>query len=326
MMAPPAPQLPDKAALEVAERLVARRLAPTPQYTWPQINDQLGAEVWIKHENHTPLGAFKVRGGLVYLDALKRREPDCPGVIAATRGNHGQSIAYAAAAHGLRAVIVVPHGNSNEKNAAMRALGAELIEVGEDFQDALEHARERARQEGLHAIPSFHADLVAGVASYSLELLRAQPDLARLYVPIGLGSGICGAAAARAALGLEVELIGVVSEGATAYQESLRQGRLVSQPVTTRLADGMACRTPDPEALPLIAREVSRIVAVSDAALAEAMRLLFRTTHNVAEGAGAAALAALIKDGAKPDEKIGAVITGGNIDTALFCQALSGAI
>ncbi len=322
----PAGQLPDKAALEAAERVVGAHFAGTPQYSWPQINDAVGAEVWIKHENHGPLGAFKMRGGLVYLDALTRRDPRCPGVIAATRGNHGQSIAFAAAARGLRAVIVVPRGNSHEKNTAMRALGAELIEVGEDFQDALEHARTRARQEGLHAVPSFHGDLVAGVAGYALELFRAQPDLTRLYVPIGLGSGICGAAAARAALGLEVELIGVVSTGATAYRESLRQGQLVSRAVTTELADGMACRTPDPEAFQIIAREVGRVVAVSDAEVAEAMRLLFRATHNVAEGAGAAALAALMQEGAGAEEKIGVVLTGGNIDSALFCQALSGAI
>jgi len=316
--------LPDADALAAAEALVHAVVPPTPQHRWPMLCEAVGAEVRVKHENHTALGAFKLRGGLVYLDSLRRRQPDCPGVIAATRGNHGQSIAFAAARAGLRAVILAPHGNSVEKNAAMKALGAELIEAGADFQEALETAQAMARQEGLHPVPSFHPDLVAGVATYSLELLRACPDLTRLYVPIGLGSGIAGAAAARAALGHAVELVGVVSEGAPAYKRSLEGGRAVSVAADTRLADGMACSTPDPEALSVVASEVARIVAVSDAEVASAMRLLFRATHNVAEGAGAAALAAVLKEGAAPQDRIGLVLSGGNIDTELFRQVLAG--
>lgn len=322
-MQPESP-LPDAARLAAAETLVRQALPPTPQYRWPLLEAAAGCEVWVKHENHTPLGAFKVRGGLVYLEALRRRRPELAGVIAATRGNHGQSIAFAARRLGLKAVIVVPQGNAREKNAAMRALGAELIEAGSDFQEALEAAQARARQEGLHPVPSFHPDLVAGVASLSLELLRAAPALTRLYVPIGLGSGLAGAAAARAALGHPVELVGVVSSGAPAYLHSLREGRAVSAAVDTQLADGMACRTPDAAALPIVAREAARLVAVSDREVAEAMRLLFRTTHNVAEGAGAAALAALLQEGAAPGERVGLVLSGGNVDSDLFARVLSG--
>ncbi len=318
--------LPDAETLARAEARVRSFMSPTPLYRWPLVDAALGAEVWVKHENHTPLGAFKLRGGLVYLEGLLAREPDCPGVIAATRGNHGQSIAFAAGKLGLKAVIVVPEGNSKEKNAAMRALGAELIEAGSDFQEAFELAQTRARQEGLHAVPSFHRDLVAGVASYGLEMLRAQPDLDRIYVPIGLGSGICGVAAARAALGLEAELVGVVSAGATAYRDSLDAGRLLSRPVETLLADGMACRTPHPEALALIREQVARVVAVSDAEVAAAMRLFFTATHNLAEGAGAAALAAALQEGAAPQDRVGVVLTGGNIDADLYGQVLTGAL
>ncbi len=318
------PGLPTAERLARAEALVRSFMAPTPLHNWPQIDARVGAEVWIKQENQTRLGAFKLRGGMVYLQALKEREPDCPGVIAATRGNHGQSIAFAAARLGLRAVIVAPRGNSREKNAAMRALGAELIEAGEDFQEALEEAQARARQEGLHPVPSFHPDLVAGVASYGLEMLRERPDLTRIYAPIGLGSGICGLAAARAALGLEVELVGVVSEGAPCYRDSLAAGHAVSRPVETLLADGMACRSPDPDALALIGTHVARIVAVSDREIAEAMRLLFSATHTLAEGAGAAALAALLQEGAAAEERIGLVCSGSNIDSDLFGRVLAG--
>ncbi len=319
-----AARLPDADALAAAETRVRSFMAPTPLYRWPLIDQALGAAVWVKHENQTPLGAFKLRGGMVYLEGLLRRMPDCPGVIAATRGNHGQSVAFAAARLGLRAVILVPYGNSREKNAAMRALGAELFEYGGDFQEALEHAQERAKQEGLHPVPSFHRDLVAGVASYGLEMLRAQPDLNRVYVPIGLGSGICGVAAARAALGLDFELVGVISAGATCYRDSLASGRALSRPVETRLADGMACRTPHPEGLALIAEHVARIVTVTDQELAEAMQLYFTATHNLAEGAGAASLAALMQEGAGPEERVGLVLTGGNIDAAIYREVLEG--
>ena len=287
------------APLETLERAAAtvyRVLNPTPQYAWPLLREILGLEVWVKHENHTPIGAFKVRGGLVYFDALGRSRDRPRGVVSATRGNHGQSVAYAAGRHGLAATIVVPHGNSREKNSAMRALGAELIEHGDDFQSAREHAAHLAAERGLHMVPSFHPLLLQGVASYSLELLRAVPRLEVVYVPIGLGSGICGMIAAREALGLTTEIVGVVSEQAPAYALSFEQKRPVEHPVSTVLADGMACRTPEPDALEILWQHLARVVRVSDEEVAAAMRLIFTSTHNVAEGAGAAGLAAITKE------------------------------
>jgi len=295
----------------------------TPQIRWPLLCNRLAADVWVKHENHTPLGAFKVRGGIVYMDALKRRSPDTKGVIAATRGNHGQSIAFAAARLGLHAVIVVPHGNSTEKNAAMRALGAELIEHGQDFQDALECASRLAPARGLHLVRSFDESLVRGVASYALELFDAVPNLEAVYVPIGLGSGICGTIAARDALGLETEIIGVVAEAAPAYALSAAAGRAVSATVGATIADGMAVRVPDPEALGVIVGGAARIVVVGDAEIRAAMRILFTDTHNVAEGAGAAALAALAKEAAKMQgRKVAVIQTGGNVDRSVFAEVL----
>ena len=295
----------------------------TPQIRWPLLCNRLAADVWVKHENHTPLGAFKVRGGIVYMDALKRRSPGTKGVIAATRGNHGQSIAFAAARLGLHAVIVVPHGNSTEKNAAMRALGAELIEHGQDFQDALECASRLAPVRGLHLVRSFDESLVRGVASYALELFDAVPNLDAVYVPIGLGSGICGTIAARDALGLETEIIGVVAEAAPAYALSAAAGRAVSATVGATIADGMAVRVPDPEALGVIVGGAARIVVVGDAEIRAAMRILFTDTHNVAEGAGAAALAALAKEAAKMQgRKVAVIQTGGNVDRSVFAEVL----
>jgi threonine dehydratase len=280
--------------------------------------------VWVKHENHTPVGAFKVRGGLVYLDHLRRSQPAVKGVVAATRGNHGQSVGFAAARHRLPAAVVVPFGNSTTKNAAMCALGMELIERGHDFQASLEASAEIAAERGWHQVPSFHPLLVNGVASYSLELFRGVPDLNVLYVPIGLGSGICGAIAARDALGLTTRIIGVVSAAAPAYARSLSVGRPVSHDVSTRIADGMACRTPVAEALDAIKAGVERVVEVTDEEVEEAMRDLFTDTHNVAEGAGAAALAALLKDRSRlSGQTAGIVITGGNIDPQPFARILA---
>src|SRR5262245_8984660 len=236
--------LPTLAELEAAAALIRQHVPPTPQYVWPLLCERAGCTVWVKHENHTPIGAFKVRGGLVYLADLKKREPGCRGVIAATRGNHGQSVAFAARRCGLRAVIVVPHGNSVEKNAAMRALGAELIEHGHDFQASLEYAQQRAQANGLHMLPSFHRLLVQGVGTYGLELLRAAPELDTVYVPIGLGSGICGMIAARQALGLRTKIVGVVAEQAPCYALSFAAGRPVSTDAANTMADGMACRVP----------------------------------------------------------------------------------
>jgi threonine dehydratase len=315
-------KLPSPDALDAARRIVHAAMPPTPQQRWPLLERRLGAEVWVKHENHTPVGAFKLRGGLVYFDGLRRREPGIRAVLSATRGNHGQSVAVAARRAGMQATIVVPHGNSVEKNAAMRAHGAELIEHGADFQAAREHAIALAAERGAHMVPSFHADLVAGVASGWLEFFGAtQPDV--VFVPIGLGSGICACAAARAATGARSRIVGVVSAHATAYLDSYRAGRVVEAAVATELADGMACRVPEADALEIIRREVDEIVAVTDAEVGAAMRALFADTHNVAEGAGAAALAAALQQrDRRAGRTIGLALTGGNVDSAVFARVL----
>jgi threonine dehydratase len=316
--------LPSPADLEAAAAVVYAAMPPTPQYAWPLLGERVGAEVWVKHENHTPTGAFKVRGGLVYADHLRRTRPEVRGVVSATRGNHGQSVGFAARRHGLAAAVVVPRGNSVEKNAAMRALGVELVEEGHDFQAAAEAADRIAAERGWHRMPSFHPLLVAGVGTYALELFRAAPDLDTVYVPIGLGSGVCGVLAARAALGLRTTVVGVVSAGAPAYALSLGAGRVVSHEVTTTLADGMAVRTPDAAALELVRRGVARVALVSDAEVEDAMRALFADTHNVAEGAGAAALAALVRErDAMAGRKVGVVLTGGNVDGEVFARVLA---
>ena len=313
----------DRHSMETARRIVREAMPPTPQQRWPLLEQRLGAQAWVKHENHTAVGAFKLRGGLVYFDALRQREPECRSVISATRGNHGQSVGFAARRHGLHATIVVPHGNSVEKNAAMRALGVELIEHGDDFQAAREHAAQLANEHGLHRVPSFHDDLVRGVATYWLEFFEAvQPDV--VFVPIGQGSGICACAAARAHTGVATRIVGVVSAHATAYLQSFRAGRSIEAPVTTLLADGMACRVPDEQALAVIRREVDDVVKVTDEQVAAAMRALFADTHNVAEGAGAAALAgALLQRERWAGRCIGLPLTGGNVDSAVFAQVLS---
>jgi threonine dehydratase len=314
----------DRHPLDRARRLVRDAMPPTPQQRWPLLDQRLGAQAWVKHENHTAVGAFKLRGGLVYFDALRRREPQWRGVVSATRGNHGQSVGFAARRHGLQATIVVPRGNSVEKNAAMRALGVELIEHGDDFQAAREHAAALARDRGLHMVPSYHDDLVRGVASYWLEFFDAvEPEV--VFVPIGQGSGICACALARAHAGVKTRIIGVVSAHATAYQQSFLAGRAIEAPVTTDLADGMACRVPDEQALAIIRREVDDVVAVTDGQVADAMRVLFADTHNVAEGAGAASLAAaLLQRERWAGRCIGLPLTGGNVDSAVFARVLAG--
>lgn len=312
--------------LRDAARCVHALLPATPQYRWPLLEAQLGAgsALWVKHENHLPVGAFKVRGGIVYFDRLLAHGAAPTGVISATRGNHGQSIALAAARHGIRATIVVPHGNSREKNAAMRALGAELVEHGSDFQAAREHAQQLAERHGWHMVPSFHRDLVAGVASYALELFDAVPRLDAVLVPIGLGSGACGVIAARDALGLATEVIGVVSSGAPAYALSLEAGRVVAHEVSTVLADGMACRLPEAAALDVLRRGLSRVVQVGDDEVAAAMRTLFECTHQVAEGAGAAALAALLQQRERfAGRRVAVILSGGNVDREVFAQVLN---
>ena len=316
-------------SLDAALHIVRATMPATPQQRWPLLDARLGAAAWVKHENHTPVGAFKLRGGLVYFDELLKRKPDCPGVVSATRGNHGQSVGFAARSRGLPATIVVPRGNSVEKNAAMRALGVELIEHGDDFQAAREHAFALAETRGLHMVPSFHDDLVRGVATCWIEFFEATarvraPDV--VFVPIGQGSGICACAAARAATGVRTRIIGVVSAHATAYQQSFREGRVVEAPVSTWLADGMACRIPDAEALAVIRREVDDVIAVSDDEVAAAMRALFADTHNVAEGAGAASFAGAWQQRERWGGKtVGVTISGGNVDSELFARVLSGA-
>lgn len=309
--------------IEAAAEVVYAVQVPTPQYSWPLLCDRLGAQVWVKHENHTAVGAFKIRGGLNYFAHLARSGRMPTGVISATRGNHGQSVGFAARRYDIPAVIVVPYGNSVEKNAAMRALGVELIEHGDDFQSAREHAAILARERSLHMVPSFHPLLVAGVATYSLELLKAVADLDIVYVPIGLGSGICGMLAARDALGCSTEVVGVVSAHAPAYAESFRAGRLIESPANTALADGMACRTPEPAALELIRQGVDRIVQVTDTEISGAMRMLFECTHNVCEGAGAAGVAAAAQERRRiAGRKVAVVLSGGNVDRDVFAAIL----
>jgi threonine dehydratase len=310
-------------SLRAAQCVVRASMPATPQQRWPLLDQRVGAQVWVKHENHTPVGAFKLRGGLVYFDALRMREPQCTGVISATRGNHGQSVGYAARLHGLTALVVVPHGNSVEKNAAMRALGVDLVEHGTDFQAAREYAVRLADERGLHMVPSFHDDLVRGVATYWIEFFEAvQPEA--VFVPIGQGSGICACAAARAHTGSRTRIFGVVSAHATAYRQSYQAGRLIESEVTTRLADGMACRLPDQSALDIIRREVDDVLAVTDDEVAWAMRALFADTHNVAEGAGAAALAGALQQRSRwAGRSIGITLSGGNVDSAMFAGVLA---
>jgi threonine dehydratase len=316
--------LPSLSDLEAATEIVRGLMPPTPQYSWPLLGERTGAHVIVKHENHTPVGAFKVRGGIVYLEHLRRAAQPVPGIVTATRGNHGQSVPFAAGRYGIPVLVVVPHGNSVEKNAAMRALGADLVEEGHDFQAAVEAADRIAAERGWHRLPSYHPHLVSGVGTYALELLRAAPDIDTVYVPIGLGSGICGMIAARDALGLSTRIVGVVSAGAPAYALSAAAGRVVSRPVTTEIADGMACRTPLAEPLGVIMRGAERIVQVSDAEVAEAMRAYFTDTHNVAEGAGAASLAALMQERElMRGRKVGVVLSGGNVDREVFARVLA---
>jgi len=309
----------DLKQLEHAHTVVGAAMPPTPAYAWPLLAQRLGTDVIVKHENHSPIGAFKVRGGLVYVERLKRERPGTAGIISATRGNHGQSLAFAARRYGVPATIYVPLGNSVEKNQSMRALGANLVEHGEDFQSAREEAERRAARDGLEPVPSFHSDLVMGVATYALELLRAAPDLEVLYVPIGQGSGICGCILARDLLGLTTEIVGVQSTEAPSYALSFAAGTVVRTNSSNTLADGMATRVPDADALAIIRGGASRIVQVTDDEVAHAVRAYWTDTHNLAEGAGAAALAAALQEKAKlRGKRVGLVLSGGNIDFDLF--------
>jgi threonine dehydratase len=305
--------------LEAALALVHESFPGTPQYAWPLLAERCGAEVWVKHENHTPIGAFKLRGGLVYAERLQRERPHVRGIVSATRGNHGQSLAWAGRRYGVAVTVVAPHGNSVEKNAAMRAFGARLVEHGDDFEMARDEAARLAAAEGLEFAPSFAPDLVKGVATYSLELFRGAPMLDALYVPIGLGSGICGAILTRDLLGLDTEIVGVQATGAPPYARSFAEGRVVAINRADTQADGIAVRQPDAEAFSIIRTGAARIVTVSDDEIADAMRIYWSDTHNLVEGAGAAPLAALLQERERmAGKRVGVVISGGNIDLALF--------
>ena len=320
-------QLPSLTQIREAQTVVYRHMPPTPQYTWPLINRRLRAEAWIKHENHTPVGAFKLRGALVYGVWLKETHPELKGMVAATRGNHGQGVATAARLLGLKAVIVVPHGNSREKNQAMIAQGADLVERGHDFQESLEFAGRLAAELGFAMVDSFHERLVMGTATYAMELFEAAPPLDLVYVPIGLGSSVSGISAARNALGLKTEIVGVVSSESPSYALSFAQHKIVEAPSNTAIADGLACRKPNPQAMEVIWTNVARILQVPDSAIAEAMRAFYEDTHNLAEGAGAAALAAALQEKDKlEDKRVGIVLTGANVDREMYERVLSGAL
>jgi threonine dehydratase len=309
----------DLGELERAQAIVEAAMPPTPAHAWPLLSERLDAAVVVKHENHTPTGAFKVRGGLVYVDRLRRERPNIAGLISATRGNHGQSLAFAAGRRGVPVTILVPRGNSIEKNRAMQAFGAKLVEHGEDFQAAREEAVRRAAADGLEIVPAFHPDLVLGVATYALELLRKAPDLDVLYVPIGQGSGISGCIRVRDLLGLRTDIVGVQSTEAPSYALSFAAGTVVTTAASNTLADGMATRIPDADALAIIRKGASRIVQVTDDEIGAAVRAYWTDTHNLAEGAGAAALAAATQDKRKiSGKRVGLILSGGNIDLDLF--------
>ncbi|KLN60115.1 hypothetical protein WH96_13055 [Kiloniella spongiae] len=314
-----------KQQLESAAQYIYQHMSATPQYSWPQINTKAGCTVVVKHENHTPIGAFKARGGLTFMSWLRANHPDIQGIITATRGNHGQAQAFAATMAGIKPVIVVPHGNSLEKNNAMRAFGAELIEYGTDFNEALFEVTRQAKERGLFVVPPFHEQIMLGVATYGLELMTAHSDLDCIYVPIGCGSGICGTITARNALGLKTKIIGVVSDQFPAAKKSFESGEMINTEAADSFADGMAVRAPVPDAYSIYSKGAERIVEVSDNEISEATRIYFSDTHNAVEGAGAASLAAVLKErDLQKNKKIGVILTGGNIDTTMFKTILAG--
>ena len=319
-----ATSLPTLDEIREDQKLIYSVMQSTPQISWPLLNQRLEAEVWVKHENYTPIGAFKARTAIVYAAELFRHSKGIQGLITATRGNHGQSVALAGRRFNMPVTVVVPLGNSTEKNAAMRAQGARLIEFGNDYQEAREHAEKLAEDQELHMVPPYHRDIVRGVASYWVELFSAQPQLDVVYVPIGMGSGICAGCAVRNGMGLKTRIIGVVSEGAPCYALSFEAGRKIEAPVTTQIADGMACRAPDDEALEIIRDNVERIVRVTDDEVRQAMKVYFTDTHNTVEGAGAASLAAGLKEKTTlRNRRVGLIVSGGNVDHEVFARVLS---
>jgi threonine dehydratase len=315
--------LPTIDEIKAAQELVYSVMPPTPQIVWPQLCEKLGTEVWVKHENHTPISAFKARTAVVYAAELFREAHGITGLVTATRGNHGQSVALAARRFNVPAHLVIPHGNSKEKNAAMRAQGANLIEFGADFQESKEHAQRLAHEHGWHFVPPYHRNIVKGVATYWLEFFSAVHDLDVVYVQIGQGSGICSCVAVRNGMNLRTKIVGVVAEGAPAYALSFEAGRAISAPVTTLLGDGMACRVPDAESLEVVLKNVDHVVQVSEEEMRQAMKTYFTDTHNVVEGAGAASLAAALKEKRQlGGKRVGLVATGGNVDHDVFAKVL----
>ncbi len=311
--------------LAAATTTVRAFVPPTPAYAWPLLGKHVGAEVIVKHENHTPTGSFKARGGLVYVDALCRADRSLKGLVTATRGNHGQSVALAGAKNGVPVVIVVPEGNSTEKNAAMAAFGGQLVTGGKDFDESRQVAAQIQQQRGFHYVPSFHRDLVRGVATYALELFESVADLDVVYVPVGMGSGICGLITVRELLGLKTEIVGVVAENAPAFALSFTAGRPTPTNSARTFADGVACRDPQEEAFEIVKQGAARVVTVSEDEIAEAIRVYYTTTHNLAEGAGAVPLAALLKEKARyAGKRVGLILSGGNIDMPVLAQILRG--
>jgi threonine dehydratase len=311
--------------LQAAAATVRAFVPPTPSYVWPLLTQRVGARVTVKHENHTPTGSFKARGGLTYVDALRRCGAMPKGLVTATRGNHGQSIAIAAAHYGIPSLIVVPEGNSPEKNAAMAAFGGELVQAGKDFDESRAIAVSLESQHGYHYVPSFHRDIVVGVATYALELFTCAANLDIVYVPVGMGSGICGLITVRDLLGLSTEVVGVIAENAPAFAMSLEAGHPVQTTSARTFADGLACRDPQAEAFEVIARGGARVVKVSEDEIADAIRVYYTSTHNIAEGAGAAPLAALLKERARCAGKhVGLILSGGNIDMPVLSGILCG--
>ncbi|MBZ5680295.1 MAG: threonine dehydratase [Acidobacteriia bacterium] len=315
--------LPTTDEIREATELVYSVMPPTPQIVWPLLCERLGTEVWVKHENHTPIGTFKARTAVVYAAELFRGTTGITGLVTATRGNHGQSVALAARRFKVPAHVVVPHGNSREKNAAMRAQGAHLVEFGSDYQEAKEHSQKLAQEHGWHFVPGYHRDIVKGVATYWLEFFSAVANLDVVYVPIGQGSGICACSAVRNGMNLKTKIVGAVAQGAPAYALSFEAGRKIAAPVTTILGDGMACRVPDDESLAVILQNVNHIVQVSEEEIRQAMKIYFTDTHNAVEGAGAAGLAAALKEKqALIGKRVGLVISGGNVDHDVFAKVL----
>ena len=315
-------------ALDAAVALVGQVVPPTPQYRWPRLCEALGTEMWLKHEDQTPTGAFKVRGGVVYVDDVRRRREAgeaVAGIASATRGNHGQSLALSGTRLGVPVLVGVPECNSADQNRAIEAHGAELLVAGADFEETRAQVAREAERRGYELVPAFHPLLVAGVATYWLEFFTVRPDLDVVYVAIGMGSGICAAIGVRDLLGLDTEVVGVVTEGAPTWALSLEAGEVVPTDAARTWCDGVATRNPPPEAFDVVRRGAARVLRVSDEQAADACRLLFDTTHHVAEGAAGVVLAGAWQERDRlRGREVGAVLCGANVDRDVFREVLAG--